>query len=233
MQRPIIGVDAPLPKETIAFQVGHWQRGSPAIAGDGTLYCTPSGYGRDQLLKCFSLSGSEGWMWTFPNAELSRPAIGLDETVYLIAREGSAEDYSSSLYAINPDGTAQWKYECTGYASVSPFPIVDAEGAAYAVFGGHLHKIDRNGKMHWALPMDRSAEVTLAIGRNQIIVLNGSGWQSHIQSVSLSGERLWEYKAPFDPEEITRQERQRIAKEDGTGKASWTAIHIMFALPNF
>jgi outer membrane protein assembly factor BamB len=217
--------------KSLVFQVGSWQHGSPAVSADGTIYCTPCGYGRDQLLKAYSASGVERWAQTFPEVSLSRPAVGADGTVHLLAREGTAEESSSSLSAIKPDGSLKWRIERIGYAVISPFPVVDAGGSVYAVFGGSLHKVDRDGVVAWTSPAEGFDGGDLAIGLDSLFLMNGSGWQSRIQSFHLDGRLLWEYKAPFDAEEITRKERQRIAKKYGAERVARVLLH--FVPPEF
>jgi outer membrane protein assembly factor BamB len=90
--------------------------GPMAFAGDGTLYIKSS----TQLSAIDPVIGSRKWQ--YPIAGSSQPAVGADGTIYV----GSSDN---SLYALNADGTLNWKFATGG--AISNCPAIAADGTLY------------------------------------------------------------------------------------------------------
>ena len=119
------------------FSVG-WDAltSSPALGTDGNIYFgCHAGY-----IYCLNSStGKENWRYpTFCDNfdyEVSAPvAIDKNGIIY-------AGDWSGTLYALNPDGTARWKFKTGDAIMVSP--VIAEDGTVYiASWDGYLYALE-------------------------------------------------------------------------------------------
>lgn len=127
---------------------------SPAVGDNGDIYISSSAL----HLYAFSSTGEKKWMFDLSqNGESgnqgSSPMVDKDGTIYIGA---STEDdnLSSSLYAINSDGTMKWRYEL-GTGTTIPYlsPVKCPDGNI--IIGnrgtlGSVHKVNvSNGTQIW------------------------------------------------------------------------------------
>jgi outer membrane protein assembly factor BamB len=120
---------------------------APAIGKDGTIYINTN-LGE---LHAVRVNGSLKWMYKTQGIVMdvpSSPAIGSDGTIYF----GGGGEYSGKggyLYALNPDGTLQWKFHagCDQTA-----PSIGGDGTIYFGnnCGGTLYALSPNGTLKWS-----------------------------------------------------------------------------------
>lgn len=118
--------------------------GSPAYAGDGTIYI---GSNDNFLYAIEAADGSERWRFQTGGAIISSPAVGADGTIYIGADDGV-------LYAVTSDGAERWTFDTGGRIRSSPgigpdgtVHVGSDDGAVYAVDGA-------DGALVWEFPTD-------------------------------------------------------------------------------
>ena len=136
---------------------------SLAIAIDGTIYMGTSEPGG---VIAIDEDGKEKWIFHIDMGyrQRSSPSIGIDNTIYF-----GAGNY---LYAINPDGTEQWKFSTEDEITTSP--TISPDGTIY--FGSNannVYAVDPNGTMKWNLTTrgNYDIESSPAVGPDGSIVL--------------------------------------------------------------
>lgn len=116
--------------------------GSPAYAGDGTVYV---GSDDDFLYAIDGADGTEKWRFETGGDIFSSPASGADGTIYV----GSDDGF---LYAVTPDGEELWRFEIGDLARVSP--AIGPDGTVYVGAGdGVFYALDaEDGTPEWEFP---------------------------------------------------------------------------------
>ncbi len=111
---------------------GRVVRASPTIAADGTIYvATKAGIGVPAKLIALTPSGTMIWEYIVENVHgpgtaddvYSTPAVGSDGMIYFGAESGY-------FYAVNPDGTLNWKCQVESGINWSSAAIAD-DGTLY------------------------------------------------------------------------------------------------------
>ena len=111
---------------------------TPAIAEDGTIY-VPTWGGYPPHLYALYPNGT--LKWTFGLYTTSSPAIGTNGTIYI-------GDDNKYFYAINSDGTEQWRYTTGDFIQSSP-AIAD-DGTIYVGSADtYLYAFYPNGTLRW------------------------------------------------------------------------------------
>jgi len=171
-----------------------FQRCSPTIAPDGTIYAMS----HRANLYAFNPDGSIRW-----TADLGSgaglggtpcsPAIGDDGTLYVAVR-GLTPGRTSELVAVNPDGTLKWTFGLFQFEETSP--VVGDDGTIYISSGeGFLYGIRPNGTVRWSRLMRSSSffsSVSLNYANGRIYFAN-SGFPFKLYSLDgSSGAVVWE-----------------------------------------
>ncbi len=116
---------------------------SPAIGEDGTIYIGSF----DANFYAVNPDGTEKWhiqikdfLGAFQHSD--SPAIGADGTIYVTAADTAANTFKKYLYAINPDGSVEWRF----YADVIQGPPAIADDGTIYVgsSGGTLYAVYSN-----------------------------------------------------------------------------------------
>ena len=116
---------------------GRYVRASPAVGPDGRIYVATKANGEDLPAKLIALSpgGKKVWDYlvervhTTPDDIYSSPAIGADGLIYFGAETGY-------VYALNPDGTLNWKFQLQHGINWSS-PALVGDGTLYlGTWGG-------------------------------------------------------------------------------------------------
>lgn len=125
-------------------------RASPTIGPDGTIYIATKAGGTDYTAKLIALtpSGTKKWEWVVESEHgpgsfddvYSTPTIGADGMIYIGAE-------TERLYAVNPDGTLNWKTRLESGINWSSAAIKN-DGTLY--IGTHCRESDHHGNL-WAL----------------------------------------------------------------------------------
>jgi outer membrane protein assembly factor BamB len=155
---------------------------SPAIGADGTIY-VGTVYGN---LHAIYPNGTQRWQinlgtdsWT-----ISSPVIDQNGTIY------TASVQSSTVYAINPNGTIKWQFPTNDWIYSSP-ALAD-DGTIYIGSNDrHLYAINPDGTLKWKYPAQGCVQEAPAID-SQGNVYFGS-WDSFLYSLSPNGTLRWKY----------------------------------------
>jgi outer membrane protein assembly factor BamB len=94
-------------------------RCSPALAKDGTIYCTCT----DGYLYAINPDGTVRWRYDATRLYASSPAIGPDGTIYF----GTSK---RKLLALNPDGQLRWQIDLRSRCQ-SAAPVIGPDGTIY------------------------------------------------------------------------------------------------------
>jgi len=113
-----------------------WRFGNPgsaansvSIADDGTIYV-----GGDNL---YALYSNGSLKWTFGLWDDNRcighscPAISKDGTIYIGVRVGRPNMFAGEIFAINPDGTEQWRKRISHEQGIWSSPCIGSDGTVY------------------------------------------------------------------------------------------------------
>jgi len=116
---------------------GRYVRASPAVGPDGRIYVATKSNGTDFPAKLIALSPGGQKVWDYivervhetPDDIYSSPAIGADGLIYFGAETGY-------VYALNPDGTLNWKFKLQHGINWSS-PAIISDGTLYlGTWGG-------------------------------------------------------------------------------------------------
>ena len=132
------GLQAVGPEGGLRWTVPASVKGIPAIAPGGTLYL-----GTGAGLMAIHPDGATLWVTSIQRI-WSPPAIGPDGTVY----QGTSDGW---LYAVNPTGQIQWRFEAPGPQSRNPSsPAIGEDGTIYFPSeDGHLYALNPDGTQRW------------------------------------------------------------------------------------
>lgn len=152
-----------------------------AIARNGTIYVAP-----EHELQAYRPNGQLAWTYKGPDANFtleSTPAIGPNGTIYI-----GAEDYY--IYAINPDGTLQWRYR-TGN-ELEAGPAIGPHGTIYEGSTDHaFYALNPNGTLKWKFQTGRNFFAQAAIGPNgTIFIANNDG---ALYALNPNGTTKWQH----------------------------------------
>lgn len=184
-----------VPKWT--YQAGDGIQSSPAVGALGTVY-----FGSlDHYLYALTPTGSRYWRfdtgWRILN---SSPAVSADDgTIYIGTTTNSG--YSSTFYAVYPDGNLKWQTTTDGYIYSSP--AIAADGSVYFGDGlpgsGSLYKFSAGGTLMWKLALGDECYSSPTIDSNGVVYV-GSGYvtgnANKMNAVNSSGAFLWRYNMP-------------------------------------
>ncbi len=127
----------------------------------------------------------------------SSPAIGDDGTIYISTGIFPRTDWGS-LYAVNPDGTIKWSYDC----DYNPYtPVIGNDGTIYIQdFHNTVYAITSTGVLKWKFnDFDTDPTHLVFYDMGQRIPAVGSDGTVYIASDGLyalnpdTGERLWRF----------------------------------------
>ena len=124
------------------FGTGGGIYASPALGADGTIYI--GSY--DGIFYAVNPDGTEKWHIVtdsfIPFLHEDSPAIGADGTIYVTAMDTAQFTFKRFLYAINPDGSVEWRFEAD--AIQGQIAIAD-DGTVYVGSqGGTLYALYSN-----------------------------------------------------------------------------------------
>jgi outer membrane protein assembly factor BamB len=116
---------------------GRYVRASPAVGPDGRIYIATKASGENFPAKLIALSPGGHKVWDYlvervhvtPDDSYSSPAIGADGLIYFGAETGY-------VYALNPNGTLNWKFQLQHGINWSS-PAIVGDGTLYlGTWGG-------------------------------------------------------------------------------------------------
>ena len=136
--------------------------------------------------------------WVFVgNGNVSEPAVGDDQTVYV---SGGLTGEAGYLYALNTLGLVEWSYTLcdTGFIFNDCPPAIGTDGTIFVTFSAdsdYVYAFNPNGSLVWqiALPSAPSSRGCLAIAQFGTIYAANSGY---LHAISTSGDILWTWDNP-------------------------------------
>jgi hypothetical protein len=174
-----------------------WQRQTPAIGPDGTLYAVfiyepQAWYGRPYIV-AISPEGNIKWHYEtdFTSGEVSDLVVDRSGNIYFCT--------NPYIIALNPDGTEKWRYDL-GINFIIDISIDDKDGTIYIGMNNGLIAIDPTGSEKWFFPT--SGYVTKpAIGVDRTIYIlsinSDFPWtqcQYTIYSIDKNGTKNFQYE---------------------------------------
>lgn len=136
--------------------------------------------------------------WVFiGNGNLSEPAVGDDQTVYV---SGGFTGEAGYLYALNTLGLVEWAYTLcdTGFIFNDCPPAIGADGTIFVTFtadSDYVYAFNPSGSPVWqtTLPSAPSTRGCLAIAQNGTIYAANSGY---LYALSTGGNITWTWDNP-------------------------------------
>lgn len=161
--------------------------GSPAIAGDGTIYATGGGFSDlTGTVYAFEPDGKVKWKFRFEQWQESHPTITEDGTIVIGSKEGD-------IRAINPDGTEKWRYPTEGGNSAAP--AIRGNGNIYVgSWDSWFYAFTPDGELLWKFKTPEFFEAitsSAAIGSDGTIYFGHSGGE--IYALNPEGTEKWRY----------------------------------------
>jgi outer membrane protein assembly factor BamB len=169
------------------FQDVNWN--DPTISQNGIIYI---GLNISKTLCAFSKTGDKLWEIPF-GREVAPNSINIREDgMMYLCQDGF-------LYAINPDGSIQWRYK-PEEGHVRNVPAMDEGGNLYLNLTPFwLAAVDCDGAELWRREITGAAHKAPILGNNgkiiqQSFMQNHPQYQSWIEIYSTKGEKLWTYE---------------------------------------
>jgi outer membrane protein assembly factor BamB len=191
------------------FETGDGIESSPAIGIDGTIYFGS----HDGYLYAVNPDGTEKWRfdagpphyderWKVSKSIMASPAIASDGTIYI---------YSSAnyLFAIDPDGTEEWRFFVKWHNDFWSSPSVGPDGTIYIGsarsqedpdYDGGLHAINPDGTEKWFFLDDSGVTSSAAIGADGTVYFGGNEMNPHgegnvgkLYALGSDGTKQWEF----------------------------------------
>jgi outer membrane protein assembly factor BamB len=167
--------------------IGSVDYNAPAVSRDGgTLYIT-SRYLSDASVGALAAidvdTGSLDWQVPTPGgiSLMSSPVVGDDGTVYFGSR-------NSHVYAINPDGSEQWRFKTGG--GIDATPSLGADGTVYVgSMDNHLYALNPDGTEKWRFATQGDVRAMAAIGSSGTLYFGDSS--GRLYSVNANGSENW------------------------------------------
>jgi len=133
------------------------------------------------------------WQTPVDHGIFSTPAIGPDGTAY-VGTQNDTFTGTSSVYAINLDGTIKWRYLLTGQVQSSP--ALGEDGSIYVGGLNGMYAITPLGRLKWKNPELGMINSSPAIGNDgTVYYLTGYVGQDYFKAVDpSSGSLKWEIK---------------------------------------
>jgi outer membrane protein assembly factor BamB/PKD repeat protein len=154
---------------------------SPAIAEDGTIFVASD----DAFFYAIWPNGTEKWRIPIANFSHSSPSIAPNGTVYL----GTGDQ----LYAMNPDGTIEWKYSFGGNISIYSSPTVGRDGTIYIGYQDHeIYAINSDRTLKWNYTTGNYVLSTAAIAVDGTIYIGS--YDHHLYALYPDGTLKWNYE---------------------------------------
>lgn len=158
--------------------------GSPAIAGDGSVYIGSL----DGYLYAYHADGSQKWapFNTGGLVDTCSPTIGDDGTVYV----GS---FSGSLFAIDgATGALKWKQPVASGGTVANSPALAADGTIYLRSNdGQLAAFSSDGALKWTFPIPGESYASPVVGPDGTVYLGADN--ATFYAVTPAGAEKWAY----------------------------------------
>jgi len=167
---------------------------TPALGKDGVLYF--ANLSKNESLYALNSDGTLKWKTTVGNIA-SSPAIGKDNTIYVMAGDGN---YACDLYAVNMDGSIKWIFpfssKCWNLSTTSSVenssPAIDSNGTIYIGNGNSLYAINPNGTSRWIFETGDHISSSPVINSDNTIFL-GSEDKYFFAINSVDGSLKWHY----------------------------------------
>lgn len=172
--------------QCLELQLGAGPVGTPAIAGDGTLYIVSG-----TRLLCFSRAGKLKWEFeTGGVLQASDPTLSLDGRIFV-----SSDSNPGLFYVLNPDGKVAWSYTLPG---ASPYGAATGPGGSVYVgdASGMLYAFNSAGELRWTYRISLwSAVLKPAVDAAGVVYAASS--DTRLYAINPDGSLKWWYTAPL------------------------------------
>ncbi|HEQ78921.1 MAG TPA: hypothetical protein ENN76_01490, partial [Euryarchaeota archaeon] len=128
--------------------------GSPVITDNGDIIFMRYDY----TMTCIDTEGNFQWAFNLTGKTYSSSLIGNDGTIYFGSRdykvwdvERTSYEWTSSLYALNSDGTMKWNK--TFVRTISSSPAMGQGNTIYITHDRNLTALNQNGNVLWEANM--------------------------------------------------------------------------------
>ncbi|MFC1927853.1 PQQ-binding-like beta-propeller repeat protein, partial [Chloroflexota bacterium] len=155
---------------------------SPTVGNDGTVYVCAQSYRSPWLGHLYAINpdGTEKWTFTVEHFFTAAPAVGLDDTIYVISHGGN-------LHALDACGTQKWVLTTESYMEASP--VIGPDGIIYVSdeYNKKLYAVNPDGTTKWAFDTDSAVRTPAAIGPDGTIYVASD----KLYAVSPDGTEKW------------------------------------------
>ncbi|MDP4088952.1 MAG: PQQ-binding-like beta-propeller repeat protein [Bacillota bacterium] len=178
---------------------------NPSVGSDGSIYIAS-----DTTLFSLRPDGTEKWSYTESGYVIvtgNTPSIGSDGTIYTlmrnIANQNSSYDErnSSSIVALNPDGSKKWSYNFGNVIAQNISPAIGNNGTIYVMCTDVnsrnylIYAINNDGTFKWMkqFPIDSLKSYRtefISVDKDETIYL---GLDNYLTALDANGEIKWKF----------------------------------------
>ena len=187
----------------------------PAVGFDGSMYYFEQIGDTHYPLVAYDKKGN--FKWATDISSSTPPVLGEDGTIYCTSYSYASR--STSLYAVNSDGSIKWTFQA-GRQSQPPSPAVGADGTIY--FGSNnLYAINPDGSQKWELDVGSSVYSSPTIGADGTVYIGTSSGDLYAVNTDCGGPG----NTPWPLAHANIQNTSRA--KTGKSRASLTAIYSL------
>jgi hypothetical protein len=152
-----------------------------AIGSNGAIYAVSPAY-----LIALDPNGFAKWSHELWNSFRTCPALGSDDTIYVVAA-------NNSLHALSPAGELKWSATLveTGYLTVDP--VIAPDGTIYIPAEGNLYALNPDGSQKWTAPAGWAAEYEYAVGQDGTVYVPGTYPSASLTAIDPNGLQKWSF----------------------------------------
>jgi len=187
-----------------SYKTGASIESSPVIGADGTIYVGS----HDGNFYAFKKDGSLKWKvklaepsyderWNSSKAIMASPAIAKDGTVYINA----ASDY---LHALNPDGSAKWRFSINWHNDFWNGPNIGPDGTIYIGTArtegvgkeSGLYALNPDGTEKWFVQESSGVTIVPSIADDGTVIYGAANPQNNkgkVIALTSDGKKKWEF----------------------------------------
>ncbi|MFQ6075535.1 MAG: PQQ-binding-like beta-propeller repeat protein [Candidatus Bathyarchaeia archaeon] len=171
--------------------------GEPCVASDGTIYCGSW----DTYVYALNPDGTLKWKYQTDGAiaPLASPTLSNDEATIYVGSGDPNKDNGGTLYAIDAEGTLQWKIENLDQMRVSG-AVVGPDGRVYVCASGRVHCFSPDGTKVWESERDTAGSLTPSLSSDGTIYV-GTAKDGKVYAIDASnGQTKWSYQTGINPD---------------------------------
>jgi len=156
------------------YETGRRLASYPVTGDDGTIYFRALGFEEDAYLYAVSPEGVLKWVHWFEGGEgLISPIVASDGTIYASVMSCSFDDVAFYVYALDHDGTFQWRSE-VGWFSIST-PALASDGTIYVGGDTTIFALNPDGSVQWRFETGGYVESPTIGGDGTVYAVSSDG----------------------------------------------------------